>query len=48
MSELYDKIKANVPFRIQKAKEAGIGFELLLIAPSAPNFVEEVGEEVLV
>lgn len=48
MSERYDKIKANVPFRIQKAQEAGIGFDLPLIAPSAPNFVEEIGEEVLV
>ena len=47
MSDLYDKIKANVPFRVHKAKEAGIGFELVSIAPSAPNFVEDVGEEVL-
>jgi hypothetical protein len=38
MSDLQDKIKANVPFRIQKAKEVGIGFELPSIAPSAPNF----------
>ena len=48
MSELYDKIKTNVSFRIQKAKEVGIGFDLPSIAPSAPSFVEDVCEEVLV
>jgi integrase len=48
ISELYDKIKTNVSFRIQKAKEVGIGFDLPSIAPSAPSFVEDVCEEVLV
>ena len=38
----------NVSFRIQKAKEVGIGFDLPSVAPSAPNFVEGIGEEVLV
>jgi integrase len=48
MSDLYDKIKVDVRFRKEISGRVGIGFELASIAPSAPNFVEEIGEEVLV
>jgi len=37
MTDLYDKIKDDLPFRRAKAEEVGIGFEISPIVPNVPK-----------
>ena len=41
MSDLYDKIKADVAFRRKWAEWCGFGFELPLVAPNGPKTAEK-------
>jgi len=40
MSDLYDKIKEDVPFRRKWAEEDGYGFELPSVVPNVPRIPE--------
>ena len=37
MSDLYDKVKEDVPFRKEWAEKCGFGFELASVVPSVPG-----------
>jgi hypothetical protein len=37
MSDLYDKIKEDVPFRKKWAAQCGFGFELPSVVPNVPK-----------
>jgi hypothetical protein len=41
MSDLYDKIKENVPFRREWAERCGFGFQLASVVPSVPKCTEK-------
>jgi hypothetical protein len=45
MSELYDKIKEDLPFRKEWAGKAGFGFELPSVVPTVPRI--EVKDEAM-
>jgi len=40
MSDRYDKIKEDVPFRRKWAEHCGFGFELPSVVPSVPKCTE--------
>jgi hypothetical protein len=40
MSDLYDKIREDVPFRRKWAERRGFGFQLASIVPNAPKCSE--------
>jgi len=41
MSDLYDKIKEDVPFRRMWAEKRGFGFELPSMVPNVPRTEDE-------
>jgi hypothetical protein len=41
MSDLYDKIKEDVPFRRRWAERCGFGFQLASVVPSVPKWSEQ-------
>lgn len=40
MSDLYHKIKDDIPFRKKWAEKCGVGFELLSVVPNVPKIAE--------
>jgi hypothetical protein len=45
MSDLYDKIREDVPFRKMWAEKSGFGFELPSVVPNVPKIAETTEDQ---